>query len=244
MSKTDLRPVLGPQGRVLERRTRRVAPSPSQMFMLYLVTAPVVAVVQAGAQMLGQLFRRARLETLPRVDGVTAPLGERVTGEQAPEEVRLDGRIESLAPPFETPGSVIPAVFARSIYVTRPAYQHQAATYNDETRGVDFVVRIASGERVQLAARQVRLHDLPTRVWQPNLPELQRRGGDLQRSPVLRLPPMVRELAVHPGDRVEVAGVLVREVAAAGEAVLGRGTPLVTRLVPTPGATHVWLRLL
>jgi hypothetical protein len=37
--------------------------------------------------------------------------------------------------------------------------------------------------------------------------------------------------------------VLVREVAPGGQAALGRGTPLVTRLVPSPGASHVWLRL-
>ena len=134
-------------------------------------------------------------------------------------------------------------MFARSIFATRPAYQHLAATTNDETRGVDFQIRLPSGETVQVAARQVRLHDGPTRIWRPNLAELARRGGDLEPSLILRLPPMVREVAVHPGDRVEAAGVLVREVAPGGQAALGRGTPLVTRLVPSPGASHVWLRL-
>jgi hypothetical protein len=229
---------------VLERRTRRrVTPSPSEVFMLEVVTVPVFEAVQAGIRWIGQLVRRVRIETLPRVDGVLSPLNERVAGEQPPEEVRLHGRVEALAPPFETPGSPVPAVLARSIYVTRPAYQHQSATYNDETRGVDFLIRLASGEKVQLHARQVRLHDNPTRVWQPNVAELQRRGGDADRTPVLRLPPLVREVAIHPGDRVEAVGVLVREVAPAGEAVLGRGTPLQTRLLPRPGAHHLWLRL-
>jgi hypothetical protein len=242
-SKSDLR-ALAPQGRVVERRTRRrVVPSPSEVFMLYLVTAPLVAAVQAGARLLGQLARRARLEALPRVDGVSAPLAESLASPEAAEEVRVHGWVEALAPPFETPGSTVPAVFARSIFATRPAYQHLAATYNDETRGVDFQIRLPSGEVVQLNARQVRLHDSPTRVWRPNLVELARRGGDLEPSLLLRLPPLVRELAVHPGDRVEAAGVLVREVAPMGQAVLGRGTPLVTRLCPSPGASHVWLRL-
>ena len=33
------------------------------------------------------------------------------------------------------------------------------ATTNDETRGVDFQIRLPSGETVQVAARQVRLHE-------------------------------------------------------------------------------------
>jgi len=242
-SKQDLR-ALVPQGRVLERRTRRrVVPSPSEVFMLYLVTAPLVAAVQAGARVLGQLARRARLEALPRVDGISAPLSESLASSAAAEEVRVHGWVEPLAPPFETPGSTVPAVFARSIFATRSPYQHLAPTTNDETRGVDFQIRLPSDETVQVAARQVRLHDSPTRVWRPNLAELARRGGDLEPSLILRLPPMVREVAVHPGDRIEAAGVLVREVAPTGQAVLGRGTPLVTRLVPSPGASHVWLRL-
>lgn len=242
-SKSDLR-ALAPQGRVLERRTkRRMTPSPTEMFMLYLVTAPLVAAVQAGARVLGQLARRARLEALPRVDGINSRLSESLASAEGAEEVRVHGWVEPLATPFETPGSTVPAVFARSIFASRPAYQHLAPTTNDETRGVDFQIRLPSGETVQLYARQVRLHDNPTRVWRPNLAELARRGADLQPSLVLRLPPPVREVAVHPGDRVEAAGVLVREVAPTGQAVLGRGTPLVTRLVPSSGASHVWLRL-
>lgn len=242
-SKSDLR-ALAPQGRVLERRTRRrMTPAPTETFMLYLMTAPLVSAVQAGARLLGQLARRARIEGLPRVDGINARLSESLASAEGAEEVRVHGWVEPLAAPFETPGSTVPAVFARSIFASRPAFQHLAPTTNDETRGVDFQIRLPSGETVQLHARQVRLHDTPTRVWRPNLAELARRGGDLQPSLILRLPPPVREIAVHPGDRVEAAGVLVREVAPTGQAVLGRGTPLVTRLVPSPGASHVWLRL-
>jgi hypothetical protein len=241
MASKEHRLIPAPGSRVIERRTRtRVRPFPDEIFLLFLVAAPLAAAVRASARGMAQLARRLHMASLPRLDQLDQLDQHDLTG--SPTLVRVSGQVEPLAPAFETPGQMGNAVFARSIFVIPPAFRRQTATYTDETRGVDFSIRLRSGEHVQVAARDVRLHDQPRRMWSPNVAELQRRGGHAERSLFLRMPPFVRESVVQPGDLVEAAGVLVREVAPDGEAALGRGTPLVTRLRPAPGATHLWLR--
>ena len=199
--------------------------------------APFLDLARAALLGAGRLARRARLESLPRLDQVAGP-------EEDPSQmVRLRGRVEVLGTPgFETPGGTEPAIFVRSIYLVRSVFRRRPSTYADETRGLDFSIRLASGEIVQLAARDVRLHDAPRRVARPNLAELGRRGGQCERTWFLGRPPFVREIAIRIGDTVEAAGMLVREVGRQGEGPMGRGTPLLTRLVPPPGSPHLWLR--
>jgi hypothetical protein len=227
-------------GRLIERRTRsRVRPLPEEVFRVFAALAPVFDLLRAALLGAGRIARRGRLRSLPLLDPVAG------REERQPEVVRLRGRVENSAVAgFETPGASEPALFARSIYLVRSAYRRALTTYADETRGLDFSIRLASGESVQLAARDVRLHDAPRRVTRPNLAELGRRGGHCDRSWLLGLPPFVREVAIRAGDTVEAAGMLVREVAPQGEGVLGRGTPLVARLVPPPGSPYLWVRRL
>src|SRR5688572_21410459 len=223
------------QGRVIERRRRsRVGPAPDELFVLYLVLSPFVSLGGSALRGAGRLVRRLRAAGLPRL----GRLADATDG----EAVRVEGVIEPLGPCFETPGQKDLAVFARSIYVVPPVYRRETATYADETRGIDFVIRLPSGEAVNVFARDVRLDDSPRRSRSLNLTELVRRGGQADRSPILRRRPVVREAVLRAGDRVEVSGVLVREVAPRGEALLGRGTPLVSRLVPAGGTGYLWVR--
>jgi hypothetical protein len=225
------------QGRVIERRRRsRVRPGPDELFVLYLVLSPFVALGGSAIRGAGKLLRRLRNASLPQLDRL-ADAADGAT-------VRVRGAIEPLGPGFETPGQKEVAVFARSIYVVPPVYRRETATYADETRGIDFVIRLPSGEALNVSARDVRLEDSPRRSRSLNLTELVRRGGQADRSPILRRRPLVREAILRAGDRVETSGVLVREVAPRGEAPLGRGTPLVSRLVPAAGTSYLWVRRL
>ncbi len=230
-------PARAGSGRLIERRSHsRIRPLPDEVFRLLAGLTPVLDVARAALG-LGRLARRARLDALPRRERL-APPHARDRGEL----VRLRGRVEAPGAGFETPGAIEPALFARSIYLLRAASRRPVTTYADETRGLDFAIRLPSGESVQLEARQVRLHDPPRRITRPNLAELARRGGQCERTWLLGLPPFVREVAIRAGDTVEVAGVLVREVGPRGEAPVGRGTPLVVRLLPPPGSPYLWVR--
>jgi hypothetical protein len=225
-------------GPLIERRTRSpVRPVPDQILVLFLALAPFLDLARAALLGAGRLARRARLDALPRLRQVAGP------DDASGQIVRLRGRVEVPGTSgFETPGGTEPAIFVRSIYLVRSAFRRGLSTYADETRGLDFSIRLASGESVQLTARDVRLHDAPRRVPQPNLAELHRRGGQYKRSWFLGLPPFVREMAIRIGDTVEAAGMLVREVGPHGEGAMGRGTPLLIRLVPPPGSPHLWMR--
>jgi hypothetical protein len=233
---TALAPRVG-GGRLIERRSHsRVRPMPDELFRLFAALSPLLDLARAALLGAGRMARRARLEAVPRRDRVPPAAGQ---------VVRLRGRVEAPgATGFETPGTTEPVLFARSIYLVKSAFRRSLSTsYADETRGLDFAIRLPSGESVQLAAPQVRLHDAPRRVTRPNLAELGRRGGQCERTWLLGLPPFVREVAIRAGDTVETAGMLVREVGPQGDGPLGRGTPLVVRLVPPPGTPYLWVRL-
>jgi hypothetical protein len=156
------------------------------------------------------------------------------------DPVRIRGVIEAIGPVFATPGSAPGVVFARTIFLNQPR-PAQPRSVSDELRGIDFHIRLHSGERVEVAAADVRLPGGPRRVFRPNIAELERRGGDGRRSWLLNLPPFVREQRLRAGDAVEALGVLQRQVDPTGEAISGRGTPLVTRLLPPPGGKHLWV---
>ena len=223
-------------GRVIERRRRsRVRPAPDELFVLHLCLAPFVALGGGVFQGAARLLRRVRAASLPRLEHI----GD---GERAAEPVRVEGEIVAVGPAFETPGQRELAVFARSIFVVPAPHRRETATYTDETRGVDFYIRLPSGETVSVFARDVRLEDPPRPSRAPNLGELARRGGQVRAAGGQA--PVVREAVLRPRDRVEVSGVLVRQVAPQGQALLGRGTPLIDRLVPPPGTGHLWVRRL
>jgi hypothetical protein len=225
-------------GKLIERRSRsRIRPVPDEVLRVFLVLTPLLDLARAALGV-GRFARRARLGALPLLEP-----GAKRAEEARGEMVRLRGKVEaSEGAGFETPGGVEPALFARSVYLVRSAFRRPLTTYADEIRGLDFSIRLPSGESVQLDARDVRLHDRPRPVARPNLAELGRRGGHFQRSWLLGLPPFVREVAIRAGDTVEAAGMLVREVGPQGEGPLGRGTPLVARLVPAPGSSYLWVR--
>lgn len=221
-------------GRLIERRRRSQGrQGTDEHLVLYLCLAPFVALGDGALTGAARFLRRLRAATLPRLERLAD------VPPQA-ESVRVEGSIVPLGPGFETPGHKAPAVFARSIFVVPTPYRRDAATYTDETRGTDFCIRLPSGETISVFARDVRLEDPPRPSRAPNLAELARRGSQVGE----RGRPMVREAVLRPGDRIEVYGVLIRQVAPQGHALLGRGTPLITRLVPPSGASHLWVRRL
>jgi hypothetical protein len=198
---------------------------------------PVVLVVE-GVAHAGRLVGRGLWRLLRQLNlGPRVPLGQ-LPARVGTAPVRVRGVIEAIAPPFETPGSPPGVVFARTIFRNQPRAA-EPPTISDEVRGVDFHITLASGERIEVAAADVRLPGSPRRVFRPNLAELERRGG--QGRARAGWPPLVREQCLRVGDTVEALGVLLRQVAPEGAAISGRGTPLVTRLVPPPGGKHLWI---
>ena len=127
----------------------------------------------------------------------------------------------------------------------------------DETRGIDFEVELASGERVKVCVRDAFLRDLPRPVagpaacgpvfcdtWGP------KRHARLASPKVVPAPPWatvarqrLREVAVAPGDAVEICGVLDREPLVDAAAPLGRHIPVALVLRSAP-ATPLLVRLL
>jgi hypothetical protein len=208
------------------------------------------------SQLLPQGWREAATDTGLRLsEGITeiwerfryggaGPLNQVPTAlDAAPGVVRLRGVIEAQGQGFVTPGSMRPAIFARSIFLHREQLG-QPRSFADELRGVDFRLRLASGEWVEVAAADVRLADPPAIVPRPNLDELARRGGEAGDPNALDPTPRVRECRLCEGDTIEVCGVLVRDVKPQGQGAFGRGTPLVVRMAPPPGAKTLSVRRL
>jgi hypothetical protein len=222
--------------RMIERRTRaRTTRGAGELLPLMLVAAGVLQAGRLVGRGVRGVMQRLQLGARRPLDCLPAEPGAGTS------TVRIRGVIEALGPVFETPGSSSPGVvFARTIFLNQPR-PAQPRSVSEELRGVDFHIRLASGERVEVAAADVGLPGGPRRVLRPNLPELERRGGDGRPSLLLKRPPFVREQRLQQGDVVEALGVLQRQVAPSGAAISGRGTPLVTRLVPPPGAKQLWV---
>jgi len=223
--------------RAIERRTRaRTSWGAGELLPFLLVAEGVAHAGRLVGRGVSGMLQRLQLGTRRPLDQLPDPAA--ISGSAGP--VRIRGVIEAIGPAFATPGSAQGVVFARTIFLNQPR-PAQPRSVSDELRGVDFHIRLGSGERVEVAAADVRLPGGPRRVFRPNLPELERRGGDGRRSLLLKLPPFVREQRLRAGDPVEALGLLQRQVDPTGVAISGRGTPLVTRLVPPPGGKHLWV---
>jgi hypothetical protein len=225
--------------RVIERRTRsRASYGADELLPFLLLRDGLLSAGRGLGSGIATFLRRLSLAGRPPLHGLPADLGS------SAGPVRLRGEVEVIVPGFESPGSKQPVVFARSLFLNQPRPGHPRSL-SDEMRGVDFRLRLPSGERVEVAAADVRLDARPARIPRPNLEELHRRGGDMD-PPLLAglggLAGLVREANLRPGDTVEALGVLVRQVNPGGDAVTGRGTPLVTRLVPGPGERWLWIQ--
>jgi hypothetical protein len=222
--------------RAIERRTRaRTTWGAGELLPFLLVAEGVAHAGRLVGRGVSRMLQRLQLSARRPLDQLPDP-----TASAGP--VRVRGVIEAIGPAFATPGSALGVVFARTIFLNQPR-PAQPRSVTDELRGVDFHIRLGSGERVEVAAADVRLPGGPRRVFRPNLVELERRGGDGRRSLLLKLPPFVREQRLRAGDPVEALGMLQRQVDPTGHAISGRGTPLVTRLVPPPGGKHLWVWL-
>jgi hypothetical protein len=223
--------------RAIERRTRaRTSWGAGELLPFVLVAEGVAHAGRFVGRGVSGMMQRLQLGARRPLDQL--PGG--TSGTPGADPVRIRGVIEAIGPAFATPGSAPGVVFARTIFLNQPR-PAQPRSVSDELRGVDFHIRLGSGERVEVAAADVRLPGGPRRVFRPNLVELERRGGDGRRSLLLNLPPFVREQRLRAGDTVEVLGVLQRHVDPTGDAISGRGIPLVTRLVPPPGGKHLWV---
>jgi hypothetical protein len=221
--------------RVIQRRTRtRASYGVHELVPLMLVRDGLLGLGRGLGGGVSSLLRRLRLAARSPLAALPADLGGAQSG-----AVRIRGVVEAQVPGFETPGSHTPVLFARTLFLNQPRPGHPRSL-SDEVRGVDFTLTLPSGERVELAAADVRLGARPGRIMRPNLEELGRRGGDGRQSLVPGLPAFVRETHLRQGDTVEVLGVLVRQANPGGEA-FGRATPLVTRLVPATGHKWLWI---
>ncbi len=231
----DLRRGTPMQSRVVERRLRtRAGRVPSEMLPLALLAETVV--------LAGRLIGRGFTELGDWLSLPQRPALRHLPPENTLTPLRVRGTLVARGPSFETPGSPSPVLFARTIFVNRE-HPGQPRTISDELRGSDLAIRLPSGELLEISAQVIRLSGIPRRIPAPNLAELARRGGDHRSGPLFGLP-SVREQSVAEGDTVEAVGLVVREVAPAGDAAFGRGTPLVARLVPRAHDRHIYLHKL
>jgi hypothetical protein len=91
----------------------------------------------------------------------------------------------------------------------------------DETRGIDFFIDLDDGERVKVTARGALLLERPMRAREPPacgpVSPCNVDGAHVIRSDLLRRPRLLRhrryEAWVGPGHRVEICGVVDRELA-------------------------------
>jgi hypothetical protein len=145
-----------------------------------------------------------------------------------------------------SPQPTVPALFSGTPAVLFRNRIGQA----DETRGIDFEVKLDSGERLKVSVRDAFLLDPPRRYLGPpvcgpvsNDPATRDSPGRL-RSDLFTMPrwwyrrfePRLHETHVAPGDRIELCGLLDHEAAPDGQAAPGRGVPLRPVLRAGPGA--------
>ena len=173
----------------------------------------------------GRLGRR-RLRRLCPSPAARAsdPLLQQPAGETA----RISGVISD-GPTFPSLFRAQPSVLARSKVGSA-----------DEVRGIDFTVTLDDGARVLIAVRGGYLLDAPAALdgapacgpVYSEAPEGKEHFGRIASrlhwdAPwTSRLPRKPREISVGPGDRVEVMGVLEREVSPDGVAGGGRSIPM------------------
>jgi hypothetical protein len=193
---------------------------------LELTALAMLAVLTVGVFYGTGWLGRRRLRRLCSTPPARAsdPLLQQPAGEAA----RVSGVI-SAGPTFPSLFRAQPSVLARSKVGSA-----------DEMRGIDFTVILDDGARVLIAARGGYLLDTPAALDRPpacgpvysERPQGKEHFGRIAsglhwdapwRS---RLPRRLRETSVGPGDRVEVMGVLEREVSPDGVAGGGRSMPM------------------
>jgi hypothetical protein len=123
----------------------------------------------------------------------------------------------------------------------------------DETRGIDFVLDLPGGERVQIRARSAALLDTPRVTHEPPAcgpvaPELWGRGGALRLRSTLMTGDRVLvrawrrgESSVGPGDQIEVCGVLDHEEAPDRASAFDRHFPVAV-VIRSTGAVPLLVR--
>jgi hypothetical protein len=107
----------------------------------------------------------------------------------------------------------------------RPAVlAHSGRDDQKMLRGIDFALLTEHGTRVRVSVRHALMLDEPAGEFT--------RCAHGEFTDTIHL---FRETVIAPGDRVEVTGILAREVHTQGEALPGRGTPFVSLLRGSPG---------
>jgi hypothetical protein len=149
---------------------------------------------------------------------------------------------------------VVPTLFAGAPAVL---FRNRAGRA-DETRGIDFFLDLEGGQRVKVLVHEAFLLERPRRFrGAPACGPVSshrdddddgdrppRLRSDLRHQPRLwsrLVEPQLYEVAVGPGDRVEVCGVVHHEADPAGEAGPSRGVPLRAVLAAGPGV-HLLVR--
>jgi hypothetical protein len=151
---------------------------------------PGIAATMALTSVAAQGFMRRRLRR--------APLLHRLADAPPGATVRLLGTVAAQ--------ETVPSLFGR-----HPAVLCRSRlALADETRGIDFWLNTAAGERLRVHIRGALMLDRPRPLIDP-APGLHEGA---------------REVTLGPGDPVELCGQLHRQADPSGEAAPGRGTPL------------------
>ena len=197
----------------------------------------------------------AQMFHLPGLPGALAAGFAPLLGFFAAAKLTADARLcrqMALTPPSPTLADPAPGTLVRvrglivdqptipSLFRGRPAVlTRNRVGPGEETRGIDFWLQDAAGQRLRvqvrgafLLDRPTRLHDLP--ICDPVSCDWSNWTGPRLRPhlPTARplrhrlLPPRLFESAVGPGDEIEVCGLVERETGPEGVARPGRGTPL------------------
>jgi hypothetical protein len=201
---------------------------------------PVFPVVLAmGLALPGALFGAGRLLAHAAMARRLSEAAEitRLAGLPHGTVVRVAGRVAARA--------TVPTLFRG---VPAVLFRNQAGGA-DETRGIDFSLELADGQRVEIAVRQALLLDRPRVTREPpacgpvsadlwDRDDVLRLGSDLLRRPSLWsrvFGRTLRESSIGPGDRVEICGVLHHEAAPDAVSPFDRHVPVGFVLRASPG---------
>ena len=181
-------------------------------------------------------------------------------------------RERARAVPLERPEAVAPGTHVRfrATVCPQPTLTTAAGTTAavlvrnqipglDETRGIDFWVETPGGQRVKVSARRAIFLNPARRgprqpacgpVWFGSASRSDGVHSRIQPDPPTGTPlwrrlfrPHLREVALRPGDKVDLWGVLEKEPAHDAEGGPGRGTPL-RPVLRARGSIHLFVRKL
>jgi hypothetical protein len=168
-----------------------------------------------------------------------------------PDGVPAGTHVHLRATVCEQPTVLTPAIGAGAVL-----FRNRLLTV-DETRGIDFWVELAGGQKIKVSARQALFLNPPATppvpaacgpVWLSSGTTAPHRRVHLQPDPPTGAPlwrrllrPTLRESALRPNDEVELWGILDREPAPEGEGGPGRGAPLRT-VLRAGGSVHLYVK--